>query len=184
MRRYYFLGTGRVAHDASGTPTRGAHEVVPGGVVDARPDRSLSKEPAVCVWPAAGGVMRRRRVGNLFERVPSAGRLLDTWCTSGRRSTLEPITKVAKSLRRHRNLILNWFRAQGTISAGVVEGLNGVVKLMTRKAFGFRTAKGIEIALFHGLRCFQSRNQPTDSAEEAGFYARRRRGRTSRPAAG
>jgi hypothetical protein len=67
------------------------------------------------------------------------------------RSTLEPIKKVAKSLRRHRNLILNWFQAKGTISAGVVEGLNGVVKLTTRKAFGFRTAKGIEIALFHGL---------------------------------
>jgi len=67
------------------------------------------------------------------------------------RSTLEPIKKVAKSLRRHRNLILNWFQAKGTISAGDVEGLNGVVKLTTRKAFGFRTAKGIEIALFHGL---------------------------------
>ena len=89
--------------------------------------------------------------GVVVERVPSAGRLLDTWCTSGMRSTLEPIKKVAKSLRRHRNLILNWFQAKGTISAGVVEGLNGVVKLTTRKAFGFRTAKGIEIALFHVL---------------------------------
>ena len=52
-----------------------------------------------------------------------------------------------KSLRRHRHLILNWFRAKGTISSGVVEGLNGVVKLTIRKAFGFRTAKGIEIAV-------------------------------------
>ncbi|MBM4010823.1 MAG: transposase, partial [Planctomycetes bacterium] len=51
----------------------------------------------------------------------------------------------------HRHLILNWFRAKGTISAGVVEGLNGVVNLTSRKAFGFRTAKGIEIALFHVL---------------------------------
>ncbi len=54
-------------------------------------------------------------------------------------------------MRQHRHLILNWFRAKRTISSGVVEGLNGVVKLTTRKAFGFRTAKGIEIALFHGL---------------------------------
>ena len=67
------------------------------------------------------------------------------------RSKLEPIKKVAKSLRRHRHLILNWFRAKGPISSGVVEGFNGVVKLTTRKAFGFRTAKGIEIALFHVL---------------------------------
>ena len=66
-------------------------------------------------------------------------------------SEISPGKKVAKSLRRHRHLILNWFRAIGTISSGVVEGLNGVVKLTTRKAFGFRTAKGIEIALFHVL---------------------------------
>ena len=103
----------------------------------------------------------------VVERVPWAGRLLDAWCTSGMRSTLEPIKKVAKSLRRQRILILKLFRANGTISSGVVEGLNGVVKLTTRKAFGFRTAKGIKIALFHGLcRGFQNRNQPTDSAEE------------------
>ncbi len=80
-----------------------------------------------------------------------AGRFLDTWCTSAMRSKLEPMKKVAKSLRRHRHLILNWFRAKGTISSGVVEGLNGVRKLTTRKAFGFRTAKGIEIALLHVL---------------------------------
>lgn len=65
------------------------------------------------------------------------------------RSKLEPMKKAGESLRRHRHLILNWFLAKGTISAGVVEGLNGVAKLTTRNAFGFRTAKGIKIALFH-----------------------------------
>ncbi len=54
-------------------------------------------------------------------------------------------------MRRHRHLILNWFRAKRTISSNAVEGLNGVVKLTTRKAFGVRTAKGIEIAWFHVL---------------------------------
>jgi len=80
-----------------------------------------------------------------------AGKFLDAWCTKAMRSKLEPMKKVAKSLRRHRHLILNWFRAKGTISAGVVEGFNGKVKLTTRKAFGFRTAKCIRIALFHVL---------------------------------
>jgi transposase len=80
-----------------------------------------------------------------------AGKFLDAWCTKAMRSKLQPMKKVAKSLRRHRHLILNWFRAKGTISTGVVEGLNGKVKLTTRKAFGFRTAKCIRIALFHVL---------------------------------
>jgi transposase len=80
-----------------------------------------------------------------------AGKFLDAWCTKAMRSRLEPMKKVAKSLRRHRHLILNWFRAKGRISSGAVEGLNGVVKLTTRKAFGFRTTKCIRIALFHVL---------------------------------
>ncbi|MBM4013295.1 MAG: transposase [Planctomycetes bacterium] len=66
------------------------------------------------------------------------------WPTPGTRRSAPPPDSPWRSF-------LNWFRAKGTISAGVVEGLNGVVKLTTRKAFGFRTAKGIEIALFHVL---------------------------------
>jgi transposase len=48
-------------------------------------------------------------------------------------------------------LILNWFRAKGTLSAGVVEGLNNKAKLTTRQAYGFRTFKAAEIALYHTL---------------------------------
>ena len=59
--------------------------------------------------------------------------------------------KIAKMLRNHRALILNWFRAKGKISAGSVEGLNNKAKLTLRKAYGFRTYKAIEIALFHTL---------------------------------
>ena len=59
--------------------------------------------------------------------------------------------KVARTLRRHRELILNWFRAKGAISAGTVEGMNNTVKLTTRKSYGFRTCEAIETALDHNL---------------------------------
>jgi transposase len=80
-----------------------------------------------------------------------AGKFLDEWCTRTMRSKIEPMKKVTGTLRRHRALILNWFRAEGTISAGIVEGLNNKAKLTRRKAYGFRTAKAIEIALYHQL---------------------------------
>jgi transposase len=80
-----------------------------------------------------------------------AGEFLDRWCTRTMRSKIEPMKKVARMLRRHRDLLLNWFRAKGQISAGTVEGLNLKVKLTTRKAYGFRTFRAIEIALFHTL---------------------------------
>lgn len=80
-----------------------------------------------------------------------AGRFLDQWCTKTMRSKIEPMKKVARMLRGHRELLLNWFRAKGQLSSGVVEGFNGKAKLTSRKAFGFRTYHGVEIALYHAL---------------------------------
>ena len=80
-----------------------------------------------------------------------AGRFLEEWCRRTMRSRLEPMKRVARMLRAHRPLILNWFRARGTISAGIVEGFNGKAKLTTKKAYGFRTYEAIEVALYHQL---------------------------------
>jgi transposase len=80
-----------------------------------------------------------------------AGKFLDRWCTQVMRTRLEPMKKVARMLRRHRPLLLNWFHARGQISAGAVEGLNNKAKLTTRKAYGFRSYRCIEIALYHTL---------------------------------
>ena len=80
-----------------------------------------------------------------------AGLFLDTWCTKVLRSGIEPMKKVARMLRAHRELILNWFRAQKEFSSGIVEGLNAKAKLTTRKAYGFREFKTLEIALYHNL---------------------------------
>jgi hypothetical protein len=51
----------------------------------------------------------------------------------------------------HRELLLNWFRAKGTISSGAMEGLNNKLKVTTRKSYGFRTFRATEIALYHTL---------------------------------
>lgn len=80
-----------------------------------------------------------------------AGKFLREWCTRAMRSRIDPMKKVARTLRSHSELILNWFRAQKTISAGVVEALNNKVKLSTRKAYGFRTFDAIKLALYHQL---------------------------------
>jgi transposase len=80
-----------------------------------------------------------------------AGRFLDEWCSRVLRSRLEPMKKVARSLRSHRELLLNWFRAKGTISAGIVEGFNNKAKLTMRKSYGFREYETIELALYHQL---------------------------------
>ena len=80
-----------------------------------------------------------------------AGRFLDEWCTRAMRSKIEPMKKVARSFREKHELILNWFYAGGTISAGIVEGFNNKLKLITRKSYGFRTQEAYETALYHNL---------------------------------
>ena len=86
-----------------------------------------------------------------YKSAAWAGKFLDEWTRRVMRSRLEPMKKVARTLRNHQPLILNWFRARGAISSGAVEGLNNKVKLVTRKSYGFRTAKVAKLALLHNL---------------------------------
>ena len=67
------------------------------------------------------------------------------------RSRLAPLKAVARSLRTHKQLILNWFKANKQISQAVVEAMNGNAKLAIRKARGFRSYSTLRIALFHQL---------------------------------
>lgn len=80
-----------------------------------------------------------------------AGKYLDAWCRDVMRSRIEPLKQVARSLRRHRPLILNWFAAKKQYNSGIVEGLNTNVKLGFRKAYGFSTPQAAQVALYHQL---------------------------------
>jgi len=80
-----------------------------------------------------------------------AGKFLDQWCIRAIRSKIKPMKKVAQTLRAKRELILNWFRAEGQLSSGIVEGFNNKLKLITRKSYGFRTQEAYETALYHNL---------------------------------
>jgi transposase len=80
-----------------------------------------------------------------------AGKFLDDWCRQVMRSRIEPMKKIAQSLRQHRELILNYFRAQKLLSSGVVEGLNNKAKVTMRKSYGFRTFRCLELALYQSL---------------------------------
>jgi len=80
-----------------------------------------------------------------------AGKFLDQWCRQVMRSQIEPMKQIARSMRQHRELILNYFRAQKLFSSGVVEGLNNKAKVTMRRSYGFRTFRTLELALYHSL---------------------------------
>jgi transposase len=80
-----------------------------------------------------------------------AGQFLDHWCKRAMRSRIDPMKKVARMIRNHRELLLNWFRAKKAISSSTIEGFNNKLKLNTRKSYGFRTFRAAEIMLYHTL---------------------------------
>ena len=79
-----------------------------------------------------------------------AGKFLRDWCQRANRSKIEPMKKLAATLKKHEALLLNWFESKG-LSSGVVEGFNNKAKLTMRKAYGFKQYETIEIALYHQL---------------------------------
>jgi transposase len=80
-----------------------------------------------------------------------AGMFLDFWCSQTMRSRIEPMKKVARMLRTHRPLLMNYFKARKQFSSGVVEGLNNKAKVTMRRSYGFRTFRVLELALYHTL---------------------------------
>jgi len=55
-----------------------------------------------------------------------AGKFLDEWCRQVMRFRIEPRKKIARSLRQHRELILNYFRARKMLSSGVAGGVGNM----------------------------------------------------------
>jgi transposase len=86
-----------------------------------------------------------------YKSLTWAGYFLDDWTWRALRSRIEPMKKVARMLRSHQALLLNWFKAKGEISSGAVEGLNNKIRVVTRRSYGFRTFDAMEIALYHTL---------------------------------
>jgi hypothetical protein len=78
--------------------------------------------------------------------------MLNDWCKQAMRSQFEPMKKVAKTLRGHRELILDYFRVKKQLSSGAAERLNNKAKATMRKSYGLRTFRIAEIVLYHTFR--------------------------------
>lgn len=80
-----------------------------------------------------------------------AKKFLRAWTTKVMRSRIEPMKAVAKTIRNHEDLILNWFEAKGQLHLGAVEGLNNKLKSSIRNSYGIKTFNVLETMLYHRL---------------------------------
>jgi len=86
-----------------------------------------------------------------FHHPRWAKAFLDAWITRTLRSRLAPMQKVARTLRAHEPLILNWFKWKKEFSSAAVEGMNNKCRVVTRRSYGFRSFPVLKTALFHTL---------------------------------
>lgn len=80
-----------------------------------------------------------------------AAAFLKEWTTRALRSRIEPMKKVARMLRRHEELLLNYFRARRIFTNAVTEGLNHKAGVVLARSFGHRSFKVLQVVLYHNL---------------------------------
>jgi len=99
-----------------------------------------------------------------------AGQFLDKWCTKTMRSKIEPMKKVARRLRKHRPLLLNWFRAKGQFSSGIVKALTTKQNCLPEKRMGLRRTMQLKSLCFMHLGLYQCHKQSTYFSDEANIF--------------
>jgi transposase len=70
------------------------------------------------------------------ENKHKAGLELEKWIVKARSVGLAQLDRLAKSMESHRSEILNWY--DHPISTGPLEGFNNKIKVLKRKAYGYR----------------------------------------------
>lgn len=96
------------------------------------------------------------------HQVGVAARKLDEWCRWAMRSQLRPFKKLARTLRKHKDGILAY--VQTRLNNGRTEGLNGKIRVITRRAFGFHNVSSLIGMIFlccSGLRLSPHHRTPS-----------------------
>lgn len=75
---------------------------------------------------------------------------LNQWCLDALMSGIKPLEKIALTLTKHREGILNYYPHR--ITSGSVEGTINKIKTLKRQAYGFRDMVYFKLRLYH-LHC-------------------------------
>jgi transposase len=82
----------------------------------------------------------------LQDSIISCEKFLGQWVAKAIASGIKELQKFAKTLLKHRFGIFNWYKFK--ISSGPLEGLNNKIKVMKRKAYGFRDIEFFKLKIY------------------------------------
>jgi transposase len=86
---------------------------------------------------------------------------LDEWFTWAQRSKLAPFVKLARTIKKHSDGILAY--VQTRLNNGRTEGINGKIRTITRRAYGFHSATSLIAMIFlccGGIHAFPAHTVP------------------------
>ena len=120
-------------------------------------DEKKRLEQAIAVnKPLAAAYYLKEELSLLWkqEGVEAARKFLGRWVARAIASGISRLKQFAKSLLAHRNGIFNWYTHQ--ISTGPLEGLNNKIKVLKRKAYGYRDNEYFKLKIYalHSTRWY------------------------------
>ena len=83
----------------------------------------------------------------LQKNLADAKRFLGSWAAKAIASGIQLMVKFAHSLLAHRTGIFSWFEHK--ISTGPLEGMNNKIKVLKRKAYGYRDMQYFKLKIFN-----------------------------------
>ena len=81
-----------------------------------------------------------------YRQPRRADRALRAWLAWASRSQLQPFVKAARTIRKHLSGILAYIRTR--LTNGLVEGLNGKIRVIARRAYGFHSHEALSAMIF------------------------------------
>ena len=76
----------------------------------------------------------------------AAFEFLDDWCARAQASRIRILQKFANTLLGHRSGLLAWYHHP--ISTGPLEGVNNKIKLLQRRAYGYRDLELFRLRIY------------------------------------
>ena len=90
----------------------------------------------------------KEELRRIWEQIDHNGGVaaLDSWLLAAESSGIAMLEKFAKTLRNHRTGILNYYEHR--ITTGALEGTNAKIRVMQRRAYGFRDEEYLKLKIY------------------------------------
>lgn len=115
---------------------------------DEKEERKHLEQALQINQPLAEAYYLKEELGQLWlqNTRQEADKFLTSWATRAWATTLQALRRFVKTLLSHRSGILNWFDYR--ISTGPLEGFNNKIKVLKRKAYGYRDMEYFALKIY------------------------------------